>query len=463
MFYISKIFFSLGLLMMFVCAAAAQDLGSSNSLFHSPNPAAKKSSAKTAPPAAKKTPPRKTSTASVKTTDRPKAKKAVSRTEKNGAAAGNIKLNQVKTVNAAQNNNVTQAQTEPPRNTIITVGQPGGADFDESYEKAIDEGNAARDERDYEKAEKSYLRAQTLKPGDSRAIYGLGNLFSDQQRWDEAERAYRAAVQLDPAAPDAYNALSFVLTQPISGANLGDRYAEAEKNARTAINLDAGSAMAYDQLGVALELRGLISAETEKAYRQAIALDADFALAYAHLGRLLRRKGDVAGSAAAYRSANQLSNDVPTMILVADVMQSQQRYFESEQLLRRALRTDPKNPTALYLLGRALTTRGSYDEAETVLKKSAEISPNSFVSYILLGSMYSRQGKLDSAESSLNKALKLVSPNEKKRLAQEFETVGDGYARAGKDKDAARAYRQAQQLDADKSGLSAKLAKVEGS
>ena len=138
------------------------------------------------------------------------------------------------------------------------------------------------------------------------------------------------------------------------------------------------------------------------------------------------------------------------MIMVAEVMQSQQRYFESEQLLRLAARQDPKNPTALFLLGRALTARGNFDEAEIVLKKSAEVNPNGFVAYMLLGSMYVRQNKFGKAESSLLKALKVVSPNEKKRLAQEFESVGDGYLSVGKNKDAVRVYRQAIILDAEK-------------
>ena len=165
-------------------------------------------------------------------------------------------------------------------------------------------------------------------------------------------------------------------------------------------------------------------------------------------------------SSAAYRTAIQLSTDVPTMILVADVMQSQQRYVESEQLLRRALMQDAKNPTALYLLGRALTIRGSYDEAEKILKKSAEVSPNSFISYILLGSLFDRREKFDEAEKYLMKALNVVSPNEKKRLAQEFETVGDGFMRTGKSKDAERNYRQAMALDREKSLLANKLAKA---
>ena len=440
-----------GLLLIVLIALSAtafgQDLGSSSGLFNNPKT---KTAPKTAP---KKTVPKKAAT-SKRTA--PKSKTA-SRT-----ARRTVPPKTAKNTNAQVADNNQQPVTTPPKNdVVIKVGDKTTGDFDELFEKAIEEGNAARDERQYTKAEAAYLRAQSLKTKDSRAIYGLGNLYSDQQRWEEAERAYRTAMELEPDAPEAYIALSFVLTQPVIGGNLADRYSEAEKLARRAIEIDPKNAFAYDQLGVALELNGKIAQETQNSYQKAIALEPAFALAYAHLGRLLRRKGSNNESAAAYRNAIQYSNDVPTMILVADVMQSQQKFMESEQLLRRALNEDEKNPTALFLLGRALTTRGSYEEAEKVLKKSAEISPNSFVSYSLLGSMYLRREKFDDAEKYLMKAARIVSPNEKKRLAQEFEAVGDGYARTGKNKDAARVYRQAIALDKDKATLAEKLTQTQ--
>ncbi len=439
-----------------------QDLGSSSGLFNSSKPTPSK-------PTVKKSSP----IVSQKTVSKPRPtndKKETAKTTKNTSKTN--PKNTTKPTNAKKKVEIKKSkpsatafipkpQPPPPNNIVIKVGQPTPIveNFDDLFEKAIEAGNSARDERDYAQAEASYLRAQSLKNGDSRAIYGLGNLFSDQQRWEEAERAYRTAIQLEPTSSDAYIALSFVLTQPIASENLSNRYAEAEQIARQAIKLDAGNAVAFDQLGVALELQGKISDETQNAYKKAIGLDSTFALAYAHLGRLLRRKGAVNESSAAYSTAIQLSTDVPTMILVADVMQSQQRYNESEQLLRRALVQDAKNPTALYLLGRALTIRGSYDEAEKILKKSAEVSPNSFVSYKLLGSLAMRREKFNDAEKYLMKALTVVSPNEKKRLAQEFETVGDGYLRVGKTNDAERVYRQAIALDKAKSALADKLAK----
>lgn len=351
---------------------------------------------------------------------------------------------------------------QPDSDIVITVGQPTSGEFNELFEKAIEEGNVARDQRNYVKAEGAYLRAQSLKTGDARAIFGLGNLYADQQRWEEAERAYRTAIKLDPNAPESYVALGFVLSQPIPVADLADRYEEAEKISRRAIQLDSGNAFAHDQLGVALELRGNISNETENSYRKAIQLDSSSALAYSHLARLLSRKGRTQEAAEAYKSAIRLADNVPTMILVADVMQSQQRYSESEQLLKRALEQDPKHPTALMLYGRALTTRGEFGEAEKVLRKSVDVSPQSFVSHTLLGSLYARQGKYDNAERALTQALRVVSASEMRRLSQEFEAVGDGYMRAGKNRDAARVFRQAIALDKEKAGLSGKLSKAEG-
>jgi superkiller protein 3 len=485
-------FYRCGLLLVFLALAPGyvfgQDLGSSTGLFNS-----SKSKAKTTPKtepkkttpkpksttaAVKKTPPkpapkpRNTTAAAQNTTKSTSSKTAASKTDvpKSDLTKSTSKNNSTKKPSAkTQTASKQTAKTPVQNNTVIKVGQPTpkveplksnsiNTENDELFERSIEEGNLARDEREYAKAEAAYLRAQSLKTKDSRAIYGLGNLYSDQQRWEEAEAAYRMAIGFEPNKPDAYVALSYVLTQPIVGMDLGGRYAEAEKLARQAIALDPDNAVAYDQLGVALELSGEVGDETRNAYRKAIQLDPNFALAYAHLGRLLRRNGLNNESSAAYRTAIQMSLDVPTMIMVADVMQSQQRYLESEELLRRALRQDPKNPTALFLLGRALTTRSSFEEAEKVLKKSAEISPKSFISYALLGSLYTRREKYDDAEKYLMKAVKMISLNEKKRLAQDFEAVGDGFMRAGKNKDAARVYRQAMALDREKNSLSEKLA-----
>lgn len=429
-------------------SAFGQDLGSSNKLFGGAKKSSGTTTAKKAPVkrrvavSKKRTPSKTSNTTSKKAKPTRIASSAPNKTDSN--------------IIATQTPKIDNSPTQPS-----DYAKPSDAAAYDLYEKLIEEGNAARDEREYTKAEEAYHHATTIKPRDSRAVYGLGNLYGDQLRWEDAESAYRTALQIEPGNATAYIALSFVLTQPISAPNLSDRYEEAEKLARRSIELAPGNSLAFDQLGVALELRGLISAETENAYRKSIQLDPTFAPAYAHLGRLLRRRGLAKESASAYQNAIQRSADVATMILVADVMQSEQRYAESEQLLRKALGNDPKNPAALLMLGRALTTQGNFVEAENVLKKCLAISANGFVPNSLLASLYARQGKLELAENALLQALRFVSPNEKRSLSLQFETVGDGYLKTGKAGNAERAYRQALLLDGESESLSGKLAKAQ--
>ncbi|MDQ3800195.1 MAG: tetratricopeptide repeat protein [Acidobacteriota bacterium] len=466
-----------------VSGAAAQDLGdlgSSSKIFRAPNPKttkkadpapktpAPKKRAVTPKPETAKTPPKPSRNAANTTANTTAAKtpkpKAKTPETKNTIAKTNQNRSQQQRQAKNQAIKTPAKQSKPtPDNVVINIGRKTPETVDDKLEDAIESGNLARDERDYDAAEKAYRSAQSIRPRDSRAVYGLGNIFSDQQRWEDAEKAYRQAITLEPESPEAHIALSFVLTQPVSGVNLSERYAEAEKTARRAIELDPNNAVAYDQLGVSLELSGKIGIETEQAYRNAIRLDPEFALAYAHLGRLLRRNGLNNDSALAYRDAIRLAADVPTMILIAEVMQSQQRYAESEQLLRRAVREDPKNPTALYLLGRALTTSGNFDEAESLLKRSISVSPNSFIAYAQLASLHARRGNYAEAERTLMKSLKVVSVNERKQLALEFETIGDGFLRKGLKTDAARVYRQAIMLDNEKKDLVNKLTEAQKS
>ncbi|NNE65916.1 MAG: tetratricopeptide repeat protein [Pyrinomonadaceae bacterium] len=435
-------------------AAFSQDLGSTSGLF------GKK--------AVKKKAPVKKKSSSKKKSTRPKKRSASRRSTSRSKRSSTRKKKPTSAATSAKSGNTTTKEQPqiatsrlPKEDVVITVGQNTAPVSSVRFEDAIADGNAARNRRLYGDAESAYLTARSIDPEDSRAIYGLGNVFADQMRWEEAEAAYRKALAIEPENPLANIALSYVLTQPVVGSNLGERYAEAEKKAQRAIKLDPENAIGYDQLGVAKELRGIISVETEKAYKQAISLDPTFALAYAHLGRLLRKQGRTGESAGAYRESIRLASDVPTMILVANVMQSQQRYLDSEQLLREALRRDPRNPTGLYLLGRALTFRKSFAEAEEVIKKGIEVSPKSFVAYALLGSLYIQDGDPQRAEQALMKALAVVSDNEKRRLAQEFELVGDAFLEAGKQADAARMYRRAVELDASKESLPSKLARTE--
>ncbi len=470
------------LLFVLTCLSSyGQDLGSSNKLFGSPKKkspptkSAKKStsaSAKTARTAVKKAAKSKTS----------KPKAAASKSAKasttdigKGESAGQKQNREVSIANPDKrfsgeipvNQNAPVSHAEPSvgeRTTMVGAWPPKGmtlADANEHYEDLISKGNVFRDERNYAAAELAYSNAKSLKPGDSRAVYGLGNLFSDQLRWQDAETHYRMSIEMTPNDAVAHIALSYVLVQPVTASNLADRYVEAEKMARRAIELAPNNALAFDQLGVSLELRGFIGAETESAYRKAIQLDPSFAPPHAHLGRLLRRRGLNKESSNSYQNAIDRAREVGTKILVGEVLQSEQRFAESETLLRAALEEDPRNPTALLLLARALITAASYDEGETVLKKALSIGANGFITNSQLAELYLRQGKTELSENALLQASRFVTDLDRRSLSKSFEAVGDAYMRSGNTRGAERAFKQAITFNGESEILSGKLSRAQ--
>lgn len=352
-------------------------------------------------------------------------------------------------------------RSKSPANSRVPRTQPAptATDVEDQFEDALDEGNEARTARKFDEAEKAYRAAAGLKPNDARAAYGLANIYTDQQRWAEAEQAYRRAIMLNSRDPNAYLALSFVLVQPWVGGNLARRYVDAEQFARRSIELQPLNPIAHDQLGQALEARGITGSEAEETYRRAIALDTQYAVAYLHLAHLLRRTNRASDAEPLYQKAIELAKDPAALIFIAEVLQSEQRWDDSEPILRRALSQDARNPAALLLLGRKLAVRRNFAEAESVLKTAIEVSPRSFLPYVILGDAYLRMERFEDAEKIFNSAAEFASAEERKRLAESSALggVGDGYLKAGRVKDAVRVYERALSFDPNNKELQSKL------
>lgn len=337
-----------------------------------------------------------------------------------------------------------------------------GPSVAERVEELLAKGNEFRDARRFVEAENAYQGIFKIKPRDGRAAYGLGNVYSDQQRWEEAESAYRNAVLWSPSDVEALVALSVVLVQPRTGAGNAKRFADAEVFARRAIQLEPKNAVAWDRLGVALQARGLFNNETEHAYRRAVEVDPQFAVAYAHLAHVLNKMGKRVEAAPLYAQAAQLAKDPATLNLIAESLQAEQQWENSEPILKRALQLDPRNPNTLYLLGRMLVVFKRYQEAQPHLKLATEISQRAFQPFNLLGRTYLAMDRYEEAEVTYERAAGLASPGDRKQLSGVFgfEGVGDGYMKAKNKPSAARAYRRALELDPTNKELEQKLAKA---
>ena len=332
----------------------------------------------------------------------------------------------------------------------------------ERIEDLLEKGNEARDARNFAAAEESYKEVLKLKARDARAAYGLGNIYADQQRWEDAEAAYRNSVAWAPTNADAHVALSVVLVQPRTNGDNAKRFADAEAFARKAVQIDPKNAVGWDRLGVALQARGLANKETEHSYRRAIDLDPQFAAAYAHLARMLNRSGRSAEAAPMYEKASELAKDPATLNLIAESLQAEQLWPQSEPVLKRALELDARNPTSLILIGRLLIVYKRFQEAEPYLKSATEVSSRAFQPFNLLGRAYLGMDRFSDAEATYERASALVGAGDKKQLAGQFgfEGVGDGYLKLNQKENAARAYQRALDLDPANSGAAQKLARA---
>ena len=337
------------------------------------------------------------------------------------------------------------------------------AEIEERYEDFLDEGNEARDDRKYTEAENAYKQAQQLKPNDWRAAYGLGNIYTDQQRWEEAEISYRKAIATNQSA-DAFIALSYVLIQPRSSGNAAKRLSEADLFARRAIQLQPNNAIAHDRLGEVLVARALLNAETEAAYRKAVELDPQFAVAYVHLARLMKKTNRAPEAQENFVRAVGLAKEAPQFVLIAEAMQSEQLYAESEPVLNRALELDRRNPSANFLMAKFHIYMRKFPDAEGFLKTAIEVSPRSFSPHYVLGSLYLRMDRPEDAEKAITRAVEVASPNDRRQLAGAygFGGIGDAYMKAGRKTDARRAYERAVSLDPTNTELQSKLAAARG-
>ena len=377
-----------------------------------------------------------------------------------GAGAGIFRAKNPETKKSG-NKPAAGTSTKPAgRNSGTTRSRPSAVA--ERVEDLLDKGNQARDARNFAEAEESYKGVLKLRPRDARAAYGLGNIYSDQQRWDDAEAAYRNSVAWAPNNADAYVALSVVLVQPVSSGDDAKRLADAEAFARKSVQIDPKNAVGWDRLGVALQARGLTNSEVEHSYRRAIELDPQFAVAYAHLARLLNRLSRPAEATPLYEKATDLAKDPATLNLIAESLQAEQLWVQSEPVLKRALELDARNPTSLMLMGRFFIVNRKFQEAEPYLKTATEVSTRAFQPFNLLGRAYLGMDRFSDAEATYERASSVAAAGERKQLAGVFgfEGVGDGYLRSNQKDKAVRAYQRALELDPNNSGAAQKLAKA---
>jgi len=246
-----------------------------------------------------------------------------------------------------------------------------------------------------------YEAALKLKKDFAPAYAGLGFIAGRQGDWEKSEKFWRKVIVISQKSPSA--------------------------------NMDKGLETAHFYLGTSLFER--------KMYEDAI------------------------GEFKESLRMNPTASDTHYMLAVAyREIDSMDKYREE---LEAALSLDPKLPEANYDVGMLLIQDGDVAGGAEYLRKSADAAAQSEKPLQALKDLGPVDERVDASRAALAKDAKLALTEARIAVAIEPRSLdgqvalGDAYAKLGKKKEAAKAYRAALGVDAGNEDARAKLKKVD--
>lgn len=223
------------------------------------------------------------------------------------------------------------------------------------------------------------------------------------------------------------------------------RLDEAEQQLRRAIALAPSFAKPHEDLGLLL-LQRRRNEEAEDVLRRAVTLDPELEQAHFHLGRALLANGKTDEADEAFERCFALNPEKGRLAEAARLHRSG-KVEEAERLYRRVLKDNPKNVTALRLLGVIAMQSGHPENAEELLSKAVRLAPDFTGAIIDLGRLHQDQHRLAEAIECFEKAVE-TDP----RSSHGHFLLAAALAPAARTAAAAAAYRRAIELKPEHAG-----------
>jgi tetratricopeptide (TPR) repeat protein len=281
----------------------------------------------------------------------------------------------------------------------------------------------------------------------AEVLIDLGLREGDSGRIEEGKDVVDAVLAEEPALPEG-----LFVSAKVDLAR--KRYPEAIASLRRAVDGRSGWAQAHFLLGTALLVSGDAASARGEVVR-AIELDAANVDYYKILARIHARLGDHALAVeAGERALAADPKDVATRVLVAQSLVNERRLDEALGRLL-AIPEEARGVEGNFAIGRVYAFRAEYDNAREYLKLALEARPGHAEVLAALAQVDAKQGLLaDSVERI--RAARDAAPND----ASLHELFGDLAQATGDAEGAERAYERAIELDANRQGAYAKLARL---
>ena len=247
-------------------------------------------------------------------------------------------------------------------------------------------------------------RVALQQPGYTEASILLATALEGAGRTGEARDALRAALDENPKSMRGWVMLGELSEKENEWQSAADAYARAQTlNPR--IDLSTRRASALINAGKAPAALDLLKAAAAGAKPTPMVL---YLYATAQ-----RQTGDLAGAEETARRLRTAAPDDPRgMYVLAQVLEARRDFDGAERSLREILARDPSDATALNYLGYMLAERGQrLDEAVDLVQRALKLEPGNPSFLDSLGWAYYQQGKLDLADPPLSEAASKMPNN----------------------------------------------------
>jgi tetratricopeptide (TPR) repeat protein len=266
------------------------------------------------------------------------------------------------------------------------------ADFEKLFSRALELQQAG----DLLGAIDTYKAALAITPDRADALSNLGAAYVRLGQYDDGIKQYQAAIKADPAN-SAFRlnlALAYYKSARPNDALLHlKRVVASEPDAKSAYLVLADC---YLQTGQDQEVIALL-----KPRGAMFASD----LAYAYLlGTALLHTGDEAEGQTYVDRVFGAGESAEAHLLMGVAHLGQQDYPAAKGELERAVRLNPKVPTAHSLYGRALLALGEQADAERAFHQELDVNVNDFEANLQLGNMRKSAQRFPEASLYLERA-----------------------------------------------------------
>ncbi|MDP3613936.1 MAG: tetratricopeptide repeat protein [Rubrivivax sp.] len=271
-------------------------------------------------------------------------------------------------------------------------GAPGAAAG--PYEMGLD----ALVKGDSVAAESAFSQALKANPKSSAAMLGMAELSVKAGKMDEAARWMEKAVQAQPTDANAHESLGRLRLW--SG-----KAKEGEASLRRAIDLDPRAVRARMTLADALMGMGR-TADALPLYEQALSIQGDNGAARYALGLALLRQGNTARATTELETSAQLEprNPLPRLAL-ARLHATRRAYPQALASVNEALALQPTLVEALLLKGDVADLSGKPELAIEAFKEAAAAAPKAAGPHLKMAMLWHRTGQDGQAAAAYRQAI----------------------------------------------------------